>query len=264
VLVPTAWFLPELLGSGDLLRSGERALVANPGQPALAAVPAFAALGEGVGLVFWPLWVGVAALAALALRGRSRGDTEAVAALLPAAAGCAWLAVVAVMAQVGFSGEARYSLPGAVLLAVSGSAGLAIAARNQLGSGSTGVFTGLIVAALVVSRFPSLPPIADSQARAWRLGSELADVVDRVGSRDGVLACGTPYVGPLRGPLLAYRLGVARRLIEPDAPPRAPGVAFRSALTAEAAVMPAAPAGFEPVTRSALWEVARPAAGGAN
>ena len=44
-----------------------------------------------------------------------------------------------------------------------------------------------------------------------------------------VLACGRPYVGPLRGPLLAYRLDVAQAHGQPDAPPRAPGVVFRSA-----------------------------------
>ncbi len=38
--VPVLWLAPELWGSGDLLRSSERALVPNPGQPALADHPA--------------------------------------------------------------------------------------------------------------------------------------------------------------------------------------------------------------------------------
>ena len=44
VAIPAAWFVPEWLGSGDVLRSGARARIANPGQPALADVPALASL----------------------------------------------------------------------------------------------------------------------------------------------------------------------------------------------------------------------------
>ena len=54
VLVPAAWLLPEWLGSGDLLRSSDRALIPNPGQPALADVPALASLGDAVALPLWP------------------------------------------------------------------------------------------------------------------------------------------------------------------------------------------------------------------
>jgi hypothetical protein len=159
------------------------------------------------------------------------------------------------MAQLGFSGEPRYSLPGAALLAISGAAGLALTARNRLGRVPLGVVTGLMLAAVIVPRLPSLIAVEAAQGRAWRLGSELAVVVDRAGGRDAVLACGTPYVGRLRGPLLAYRLRVARRLVEPDAPPRAPGMVFRSALSTDATATPAAPRGFEPVAQSPLWEV---------
>ena len=49
VLVPAAWFVPEWLGSGDLLRSGARARIPNPGQPALADVPALASLWAAAG-----------------------------------------------------------------------------------------------------------------------------------------------------------------------------------------------------------------------
>ena len=54
---------PEWLGSGDVLRSGARARVPNPGQPALADVPALAAAAGGGRVAAWPLWFGVAARA---------------------------------------------------------------------------------------------------------------------------------------------------------------------------------------------------------
>ena len=124
VAVPAAWLVPELIGSGDLLRSGARARVPNPGQPALAVVPGVAALREAVVLPLWPLWIGVAALLAGAARaGRSGAAVRARRALLPAAAGAAWIAIVALMAQAGFSGEPRYGLPGAALIALSGAVG---------------------------------------------------------------------------------------------------------------------------------------------
>ena len=116
VFVPAAWLVPELIGSGDLFRSGARARVPNPGQPALADVPALASLREAVALPLWPLWIGVAALIAL----------RRWAALVPAAFGACWILLVALMAQAGFSGEPRYALPGAALVALSGAVGLAL------------------------------------------------------------------------------------------------------------------------------------------
>ena len=137
--VPAAWLVPELVGSGQLFRSAARARVPNPGQPALADVPVLASLVEAVRLPLWPLWAGVALLVRCAAGGSRRpggGDRsprppgEAArragrgdrAALVPAAAGVAWITLVAAMAQAGFSGEPRYALPGAALVAVSGRA----------------------------------------------------------------------------------------------------------------------------------------------
>ena len=121
--IPAAWLVPELLGSGDPLRSGARARVPDPGQPALAEVPALAALREAVALPLWPLWAGVAAL--VVARARD-GGRAAAPALAPAAAGAAWIALVALMAQAGFAGDPRYALPGAALIALSGAVGLVL------------------------------------------------------------------------------------------------------------------------------------------
>jgi hypothetical protein len=348
VLVPAAWLVPEWLGSGDLLRSGARARVPNPGQPALADVPALASLRAAADLPLWPLWLGVAAPALPAVR---RRDRSARAALAPAAAGAAWIAVVAAMAQAGFSGEPRYALPGAALIAVSGAAGLALALRpaagaalsatagharlerrttgplpattahghlgsatkpplpTRVGYGNPGAPTtapfatatvvgrsgarsippatapggvngaahrtavgaraswrrrpaqvGAAVAVALVAlpagvRLADVPGLRDRQAYQWRLASELPAAIDAAGGRGAVLRCGTPYVGTLRGPLLAYRLHVAKAAVEPDAAPRAPGTVFRSALAAGAAPGPDAPAAFAPIARTPLWDV---------
>jgi hypothetical protein len=257
--VPAAWLLPELAGSGELLRSGARARLPNPGQPALADVPALAALRAAVALPLWPLWAGVAALVALragaahhTAAGRPPAAARRNAALALAGAGAAWIAIVAAMAQAGFSGEPRYALPGAALLALAGAAGLAEAARGRPLAIAAAAALVLVAAA---PRIAGLGDVRARQAYQWRLASDLRTAVAEVGGARAVLACGRPYVGRLRGPLMAYRMGVEKRRVEPDAAPRPPGMVFRSALGDGAPVEPAAPPGFTPVARAGTWEV---------
>jgi hypothetical protein len=236
VAVPALWFVPEWLGSGDLLRSGERARVPNPGQPATQAFPAWAALREAATLLLWPLWAGVI----VAVTDRR---------LRPlAAAGAAWVALVAVMAQAGFSGEPRYSLPGGALLAIAGAAGLI-----ELLRGRRALWLPFALAALTLALLPKLDRLGDvrrEQAWQWGLAHDLERLLD--GRRDAVLACGRPYVGRLRGPLLAYRLDVEKRRVAFE--PVGPGAVFRSRLHPDSLVEPAAP-GFAPAAEVGRWEL---------
>ena len=248
VAVPALWFVPEWLGSGDALRSSDRAQIPNPGQPALADVPFLASLEEAAGLPLWPLWLGVAALVATALRER-----RASAALIGVAGGAAWLLVVAAMAQAGFSGEARYAVPGAALLAIGGAMGLAALARAHALAAAAVV---VAVAAAALPRLDDLGAIRSEQAYQRELVDQLADAVRAAGGRDAVLACGRPHVGRLRGPMAAYRLDVEKRLIEPDDPPRAPAMVFRSRLRAEEPPLPGpVPDRFVEIARTPRWQV---------
>ena len=274
VLIPAAWFVPEWLGSGDLLRSGARARIPNPGQPALAAVPALASLRTGLALVPWPLWAGVAALAVAAGRERRAAHPRAVGAaarrpgrstaaaarpaLVLGGAGAAWLLLVALMAQAGFSGEPRYALPGAALIGIAGAVGLgSLAARRPRHTAPRAVAlaAALLLAVPAAVHVAELPALRAAQTYQWRLAAELADVIGAAGGRASVLACGTPFVGPRRGPVMAYTLRVRKAAVEPDDPPRAPGMVFRSRLTADAPPAPAAPATFAPVARTPRWRV---------
>ena len=256
VAVPAAWLVLELAGSGEALRSAARARTPSPGQPALADAPALASLAAAARLVLWPLWGGVVLLAARVAAG---GDAAARAALAPAVVGGAWLAVVAAMAQAGFSGEPRYALPGAALVSVSGAAGLALATRSVRRERQQSVVALVVVAVAVavVPRAAALPRVRQVQEHQWALQADLAGAVDAAGGRAAVLACGRPYVGPLRGPLLAYRLGVPKHVVEPDRAPSGPGVVFRSRLTAAAPRVPAVAPGFAFVAQVGTWEVRR-------
>lgn len=250
--MPVLWIVPEWIGSGDPLRSGSRARIPNPGQPALADVPALASLSESARLVLWPLWIGVAALVA--------GRHWRVLAL--AATGGAWIVLVAAMAQFGgFSGEPRYATPGAALIAIAGAIGLALAVR-ELQTRAVGRRTALAALALAlliagVARLEQLSGVPAAQAHQWRLADALPDAIAMAGGRDEVLRCGTPYVGPLRGPLLAYRLDVAKADVEPDLPPSSPGVVFRSPHRVGDRTTPAATPVLEHVAQAGPWQVAR-------
>jgi hypothetical protein len=114
-----------------------------------------------------------------------------------------------------------------------------------------------LVAAAAVPRLADLADLRERQEYQWALAEGLEDGIRASGGRDAVLACGRPYVGPFRGPLMAYKLDVRKRVVEPDDPPRAPGFVFRSALNAGDPTEPGRPAGFEPVARNDHWRVVR-------
>jgi hypothetical protein len=252
--VPLLWLGPELVASGELWRSGERARAVLPGQPALADVPALESVRRAAGLALAPVVLGTAAL----LR-RPRANAEA---LLPAAAGAAWVAVVAAMAQLGFSGEERYATPGIAAVSVSGGAGLALAAR-RLGALArpasrpvSAAPAATLVAAVALASAPRaaelarLPDVLRYQAR---LSGDLERAVALAGGRERVLACGRPYVGRFRGPLLAYRLGVVKRRV--DFSPRGSGVVFASRLGPGRPWEPAVGSAYRALARAGTWRV---------
>ena len=173
-----------------------RARMPNPGQPATEAVPALAALSEA----------GVAAAVAAVDRRPLRAAGRAAAARAPAWRGSRSSRV---MAQAGFSGEPRYALPGAALVAIAGAAGLVAVARDRRARWLAAV--ALLAAA--APKLADLPDLRRDQAYQRRLAADLRRAITGAGGRDALLGCGRPYVGDLRGPLLAYHLDVEKRRV---------------------------------------------------
>jgi len=242
VAVPAAWFVPEWLGSGEPLRSSDRARTPNPGQPATADRPALEALEEAASILLLPF-----VLIAAAARGPAR---------LLAAAGAAWLVLVALMSEAGFSGEPRYALPGAAVLAAAAGVGAIRAAglrsRPPVAAVlAVGAIASVAAAGVRVADVAELRPRLQHQAA---LDADLDRAIAAAGGRESVLACGRPAVGRFRGTLLAWHLDVAKRSVRADGRPDA--VTFRSQLVAGGPVSPDAARGARVVATAGEWEVA--------
>jgi len=250
-LVPALWFVPEWLGSGDPLRSAARARVPNGGQPALTHAPALASLGAAGALFLVPLLAGLAGLLTLSNEG-------ARAARLVAATGGIWIVLVAAMSELGFSGEARYSLPGVALVSIGGGVGLTQVSGRFGPRGlrrAVAVSLGSLVALFAVPRAAALQAEGAELGYRARLSAELRSAVRAIGGPRAVLRCGRPYVGHLRGPLLAWHLGVHKRQVGFD--PRRPGMLFRSRLTAREDMTPRAEPGFRQAIETRSWKIGK-------
>lgn len=260
--VAALWFGPELLGSGEPLRSAGRARVPNPGAPALAAHPALATLTTAIRLPPALALAGVGALLGIAAV-RASARAPARDALVVAGGGAAWILLVAAMSELGFSGEARYLLPAAALLTVAGMAGpfgllSALATRREgvrrVGGAALAATLALGLAVTALVRGDALRADLERVAYGAALAADLERAVARAGGAPSLVRCGPPYVGPYRGPMLAWALGVHKAEVGFEA--TRPGVAFRSRLGPESPLAPAGAGGRHELSpRTGLWRI---------
>jgi hypothetical protein len=262
VLPPAVWLGLDWAGSGDPLHAGETATEATEGSAARAAVPAFEVVRRAADAILVPTLVLAAGGLVAAVR---RGDRRVLALALIA---LAWIAVVALMAEVGFTGTRRYvAAPAAALCVV---AGVAVA---WLLDGAPGrrariaLACGLCALALV----PALPraredgrllSLADSRADQL---SELRRAVDHAGGRAAVVRAGRPVINPwlqtalaweLRVPLAGVQATWASSRSRPHWTP--PALVFRAPARL-AGPRPALPSGLptHTVARVGRWRVLR-------
>jgi hypothetical protein len=196
IAVPAAWFLPELWGSGELLRSSARAQVPNPGAPTLGDHPALES-AKAFGLMVPPVaWAGLA-LAAVAVRHRLAGAVAGAAA--------AWVLLVAAMAELGFSGEQRYHLPAAAAACALAGAGWGRAAASRPRPAVLAL--GAIALIAVPFAASGAPRLARDLSDDARLRAGLAKAL---AERDavGLGRCGAVAAGRYRFPLVAWHLDV--------------------------------------------------------
>jgi hypothetical protein len=251
IVVPVLWLGPDVLGIGGAL-SASRAARGEPslGSAALEDVPGLAVLADAVALLTVP-----ATLAAVA--GTITGGRLARAL---AAAALAWIAIVAVMAQVGYAGNPRYlvaAMAFGCVLAGAGAAwiGAAIVRRRAglaAARGAAVVSAVLVAAVLAITAGDLADQLSDVGARADRREALPAMVAD-AGGRDPIVDCAPVRTAPDVRPLVAWELDISMNGI--DRPPEPPVALIRWRPHAGGPVEPAVPPGdFTLLGRAPYWE----------
>jgi MFS family permease len=203
VLIPIAWFVPDILGAGNPLQGGETARAGG-----LEPLDGLAVLGRALAAPLAACWIGVALLL---WRGdfvnrwfakSPRGD-RTLAILLAGAA--AWILLVALMAVAGFAGLPRFLAPATAIVAVLGGVGIA---RTAAGCGRASsrharqrstappewALRGVVTIALAIAvagfawRAAQVPGDLDVVQHRTRSVNHLFDLVEETG-KTPLLAC---------------------------------------------------------------------------
>lgn len=257
LMIPILWFGPEYWGSGHFLRGVNRAQHPRSNSQAFANCPFCSELIKGA----WPTILlrikATAALlvfvvAGLTLRGwrreragalstpRARAQVTAASAGL---VGLSWFVLIAVMTQIGFSGNNRYLVIGSALVEVCGAVAWGWAAQEIGSLGLNGLrrrrssrdptlartaptAAVLAIAAVFVFLPPwvggnlvALPRTHRSLVYQAHLREGASGAVARYGDAAKLLRCGTVMTEGFQVPLVAWTLGVHTNQIE--APPAA-------------------------------------------
>ncbi len=266
-LVPVLWFLPELWGSGHLFRGIARAQTPRSNSAAYAKCPLCTEFSHHAWRLLLPR-VEIAALlatgaAAIGLwRGRARWRSQSGAARVELLAlgvvGFAWWVGVAIETQAGFSGNDRYLVLGAALIAIAGGVGWAWGAsalarmlRRRFGV-SASVLAAVVAAIAVLLAIPpsifrkgviSIPATHGSLVYQARLREDLSKTVRVLGGPAPILRCGTVMTEGFQVPMVAWALGVHTAQVEaPPAssanPGAAPNVIFQTRASRTAFALP--------------------------
>jgi hypothetical protein len=212
VLPPALWLGLDWAGSGDPLHASATATEATEGSAAHASVPALEVVRRAADAVIVPTLV----LAAVGLAAAWQRRDRRVLSLAALALG--WIAVVALMAEFGFTGTRRYLAAPAAALCVVAGVGLAWlldAVRERRARIATACAVGALalVPALLRAR-EEARTLSVARSQADQL-AELRRAVDRAGGRAVVLRAGAPAINPWLQTALAWELRVALNGIQP-------------------------------------------------
>jgi len=244
------WFVPEYIGSGSFFRAATRARDAVPGSPGQADHPFFAVFGNSTSALIVPVYAGAVLAVVFAARAWRRGRGQGVELGL-AALTAAYMVIVGLLAEGGFTGNLRYvTLPAAVVCVLAGVGWVRLVswARATPGRAPAALAAVAMLAAVpwTVEGVAELRRDLDRVRITAELSDDLPKLIDAAGGRRAVQRCGRVFTGPLEVQLVAWHLHVASRHI--DFRPRPPGVV----LAAEGVRVTDDPR-FKPVAASAHW-----------
>jgi hypothetical protein len=262
VLPPALWLGLDWAGSGDPLHGSSTATEATEGSAARASVPALEVVRRAADAVIVPTLVLAAGAVVEAARRRDRR------VLWLAALAVGWIAVVAIMAEAGFTGTRRYLAAPAAALCVLAGVGLAWLMA------AVPTPRARVVTACAVGAFSLAPALLRAREEARMLSvarsqadqlAELRRAVTMAGGRAAVRRVGRPAVNPwlqtalaweLRAPLAEVQATWASSKRHPHWAP--PALVFRAPARL-AGPRPALPEGVRApvVARSGRWRVLR-------
>jgi hypothetical protein len=251
-LIPVLWFLPELWGSGHLLRGVTRAQHPRSNSAAFAKCPVCTVFRKEA----WPaVWdrvkiPGLIAMLVAAIglwrtrdawwkrRVVDRGVRARAWLLGLGVFGYVWWLGVAIETQAGFSGNNRYLVLGTAPVAIVGGVGWGwfsraladgirrLSARGEgAGSGPGTRFSipaGAAVAVVLFLALPSwvgkgivsLPRTHHALAYQAHLRTDLTAAVTKAGGADALLRCGPVMTEGFQVPMVAWTLGVHTLRVE--------------------------------------------------
>jgi MFS family permease len=230
VLIPLAWFVPDIAGAGNPLEGGETARAGG-----IEPIDFFEVLGRALAAPLAAAWVGLGLLFWHERDGfdrpwRERDESDRALAVLLAGA-ATWVLLVAVMAVAGWAGLPRFLAPATAVVAIAGAVGIARAAgaprcgrassRYPRQSSTTprdsalrsGVAVALVLAAVGFGwRVAQVPGDVEVVERQKRSIEQLFELVDRTGKAQ-LLACG----GTVRMTQVREQTALAWKIEEPIA-----------------------------------------------
>ena len=202
---PLLWMIFDWIGSGGLAQGAATAQGQTPTSAARAAIPALEVVSRLGDSVILPVLL--LALAALLFAWRRRNRDVLVLALLVVG----WVAVVAVMAQLGFTGARRYLVGPAALSCVLAGVGAgwliaALSARSLKCAASGALAILMLGFGLFVLRSDArLLSVARLDAEQ---SDQLSGAIAAVGGREAVVAVGKPAINPYEQTGLAWKLNL--------------------------------------------------------
>jgi hypothetical protein len=242
VALPLVWLLPELWGSGDLLRAAHRAHNPRANSAAFAEDPVREVFRQFGTMLTPAIYAGLGALAAMFVLRLGSGRRERRAAVALAIAAAVWVTEVAVMTNDGFSGNSRYLIMPAAIVCVLAGTGLgwlirAFPARWVATSIAVAALSILAAVAFAAPSVDRLDAVRSSVYYQARLTDGLPGAIARAGGPDRLKACGTIYTGAFQVPSIAWYLGEHTTYVQSasmpgDVPAKTPGVVLRSKTTA--------------------------------
>jgi hypothetical protein len=240
------WFIPESIGSGELLRAASRARRANLNSPLYAAHPFLEVLKRSVGVV--PPPVSLAALVAAVLAWRRRARVELALTAIVAAL----MLLVAGMTQAGYAENLRYVALPAALVCVLGGVGWVWIARASRPLALVLALASVVPLVIWAGRLRDGIDQAELEARQYH---SITVAIAQAGGAAAIQRCGTVYTGPFQTQALAWHL----RVHEEDVKifPSGPGTTVTPSYSALAR-----DPRYPPVVRTRYWVVGSSCKGG--